>query len=150
MRSKSSARMIGSQHPGLSGVNVACVTWESWTKKDDFAATVDYVKEQTPQSQFNGYSLRRSRYSFDSTSQEGNRMTIRSLKTQPPEDAGISSVSQAELRNSNARFAPRRGDADDRIVISRPPGACESCIKMSYHDSCDFSWSRMNPRFRAS
>src|ERR1700761_6759466 len=42
------------------------------------------------------------------------------------------------------------GDADDTIVILPPPDVCNSRLKVSYHDLCDFYWSRMKPKFRAS
>ena len=54
---------------------------EAGPRRDDDPATVDYLREQAPYSQYNGYSLRRDISSFDSTLQRGNRMTICSWRT---------------------------------------------------------------------
>src|ERR1700761_9369703 len=68
MRNRPSARI---------GLDVVCVAWgSSITKRDDDPATVDYLREQAPYSQCNGYSMRRDHCSFGRTLQEGNRMTI--------------------------------------------------------------------------
>ena len=70
-------------------------------RRDDDPATVDYLREQAPYSQHNGYSLRRDLYSFDNTLQEGNRMTICSWRTQSMNFVR----SHDKLRNSKARCA---------------------------------------------
>jgi hypothetical protein len=44
--------------------------------RGDDPATVDYLGEQAPYSQYNGYSLRLDHCSFDSTLEERKRMTI--------------------------------------------------------------------------
>jgi hypothetical protein len=67
------------------GLDVVCVSAKAGPRRDDDPATVDYLREQAPYSQYNGYSLRRDRCSFDSTLQEGNRMTICSWRTQSQE-----------------------------------------------------------------
>src|SRR5271170_1328361 len=54
-------------------------------RRDDDPATVDYLREQAPYPQYKGYSLRRDLCSFDSTLQEGNRMTICSWRPQSSE-----------------------------------------------------------------
>ena len=64
------------------GLDVARVLGKAGPLSDDDPATVDYLREQAPYSQYNGYSLRRDPCTFDSTLQEGNRMTIRSWKVQ--------------------------------------------------------------------
>jgi len=56
------------------------------------AATVDYLREQVPHSQFNGHSFRRYRCSFDSTLRYAKRMTIRLWRTQSPTCTQISPV----------------------------------------------------------
>jgi hypothetical protein len=55
-----------------------CVSFgEALPRRDDDPATVDYLREQAPHSRYNGYSMRRDSYLFDST--PGRRgMTIRS------------------------------------------------------------------------
>jgi len=125
------------------------------SRRDDNPATVDYLREQAPYSQYNGYSLRRDRCSLDSTLQEGNWMTICSWRTQSPkspqkldchaklpnsqERHATSSVYQdryaALCQNLNfdrsipcvdvSRFV-HRADADDTIVILQSPGGGES------------------------
>src|ERR1700760_253473 len=52
-----------------------CV-WGSWTTKRRQSSDSRLLREQAPYSQHNGYSLRRDLCSFDSTFQDGNRMTI--------------------------------------------------------------------------
>src|ERR1700721_2568232 len=66
------------------GLDVACVLGKAGPRRDDDPATVDYLREQVPYSQYNSYSLRRDLCSFDSTLERGNRMTICSWTTQSP------------------------------------------------------------------
>ena len=74
-------------------------------RRDDDPATVGYLREQVPYSQYYGYSLRRDLCSFDSTLQHGNRMTICSWRTQSPERPLNFVRPHAKLRNSKARCA---------------------------------------------
>jgi hypothetical protein len=70
---------------GWTGLDVACVLKKAGPRRGDDPATVDYLREQAPYSQYNGYSLRRDLCSFDSTLRVGNRMTICSWREQSPE-----------------------------------------------------------------
>jgi predicted small lipoprotein YifL len=76
---------------------------EAGLRRDDDPATVDYLREQAPYSQYNGHSLRRDPCSIDNTLQHGNRMTICSWRTQSPEPPEFHP--HAKLRNSKARGA---------------------------------------------
>src|SRR5260370_42599316 len=78
---------------------------EAGPRRDDDPATVDYLREQAPYSQYNGYSLRRDLCSFDSTLEQGNRMTICSWRTQSPERPLNFVRPHAKLRNSKAGCA---------------------------------------------
>jgi hypothetical protein len=78
---------------------------EAGPRRDDDPATVDYLREQVPHSQYNGYSLRRDLCSFDSTLEQGNRMTICSWRTQSPERPLNFVRPCAKLRNSKAECA---------------------------------------------
>ena len=83
---------------------MSCV-WleEAEPRRDDVPATVDYLREHAPYSQYNGYSLRRDLCSFDSTLQQGNRMTICSCRTQLPERPQNLDRPHVKLRSRKAR-----------------------------------------------
>jgi hypothetical protein len=121
---------------------------EARPRRNDHPATVDYLRDQAPYSQYNGYSKRRDLCSFGRTLQEGNRMTICSWRTQSPERPLNFVRPHAKLHGSKARYTitsfllnrqlalcrglksewvdtPTR-QADDRIVILQPPEAYES------------------------
>ncbi|MDT7810567.1 MAG: hypothetical protein QOJ42_483 [Acidobacteriaceae bacterium] len=97
MCNRPSARVIG--------IRCRVCLGEAGPRRDDDPATVDYLREQAPYSQYNGYSLRRDRCSLDSTLQEGNRMTICSWRTQSPKRPQNFVRPHAKLRNSKARCA---------------------------------------------
>ena len=86
-------------------------------RRDDDPATVDYLREQAPYSQYNGYSLRRDLCSFDSTLQEGNRMTICSWRTQSPECPLNFVRPHAKLRNSKARCTTSSVHRDRHLAL---------------------------------
>ena len=90
---------------------------EAGPRRDDDPATVDYLREQVPHSQYNGYSLRRDLCSFDSTLEQGNRMTICSWRTQSPERPLNFVRPRAKLRN-------RKRDARPRVVYR-----CSVCTR---------------------
>src|ERR1700728_1286745 len=95
MRTRPSAR--------LTGIRCRVCVLGKLDHVDNDPATVDYLREQTPSSHYNGYSLRRDPCSFDSTLQEGHKMTICSWSTQihPPH----ASLSCAVLRADGSLFA---------------------------------------------
>jgi hypothetical protein len=87
------------------GIRCRVCVGEAGSRRDDDPATVDYLREQAPYSQYNGYSMRRDRCSFGRTLQEGNRMTICSWSMQSPERPLNFVRPHAKLRKSKARCA---------------------------------------------
>jgi hypothetical protein len=101
-------------------------------RRDDDPATVDDVREQAPYSQYNGYSLRRDPRSFDSTLQEGNRMTICSWRTQSPE---------RHLNFRPSTCAPEIDRSSHPCGRSRYSGYPVLCL--AFPDSSIAEWTQM-------
>jgi hypothetical protein len=97
------------------------------TKRRRFG--VDYLREQAPYSQYNGYSLRRDLCSFDSTLQHGNRMTICSWRAQSPERPLNSVRPYAKLRKSKAKCATTSVPGNRHSALCLRPKFARSILR---------------------